>query len=92
MKPERSLDYKLRGKYGMTLAQFRDMSADQGHVCAICDEPCNTNQRLSVDHCHETGRVRGLLCRSCNTGIGGLRNNPKLLEAAISYLTRGDSK
>lgn len=59
--------------------------------CAICFEAPRLGERLAVDHCHETGVVRGLLCRRCNTGIGLLRDDPMVLNAAVAYLEARDA-
>lgn len=70
---------------------FRILDA-QGGVCAICGKPPGAaharDMRLAVDHDHETGSVRGLLCQSCNRAIGLLGDNPVLMRRAISYLLR----
>lgn len=60
------------------------MTADGLH-CAICRA---ADERLFVDHCHKTNRFRGLLCHTCNTGIGQLGDDPELLRAAANYLER----
>lgn len=75
-------------KYGMAPGDYEVLLAAQGGVCAICktDRPRGAYNRFHVDHCHKTGRVRGLLCHSCNLGIGHLRDSIPLLEAAIDYL------
>jgi len=72
----------LRRKYGIDIADYERMMDEQGGVCAICGEPCRVKPRLSVDHCHDTNKVRGLLCDDCNNGIGRLRHDPKLLALA----------
>lgn len=76
----------LKRLYGITLAEFNEMVTDQGGRCAICgvDPP-----RLVVDHDHESGVVRGLLCDSCNNGLGRFRDDPDALMAAAAYLLRG---
>jgi len=93
----------LRNKYGITIDQYEEMNKQQQYVCAICfrserrrnrkknplhvhrqDQP----QRLAVDHDHNTGKVRGLLCQSCNTALGTLDHDVKLLQAAIDYLRK----
>jgi hypothetical protein len=61
------------------------MSERQKNVCAICGLKCVTKPRLSVDHCHSTGRIRGLLCGVCNTGFGMFKNSPELLRKAALY-------
>ncbi len=72
-----------------------DAMADaQDHKCAICGEPesvlgrSGKRRKLAVDHCHSTETVRGLLCMSCNTGLGGFRDDPARLRAAITYLKK----
>jgi Recombination endonuclease VII len=79
-------------KFGLTLDSFSAMKEAQNDACAVCKRPEQINhtkgkkRELAVDHCHLTGRVRGLLCNACNTGIGKLKDSPQLLEAAIMYL------
>lgn len=85
---------KLWLTYGMTLDQFTELNEAQGGGCAICGGGPHGGHRtarkkwLSVDHCHETGRIRGLLCDNCNIGIGKFKDDPALLLAAIEYLAR----
>lgn len=71
-------------KYGLSIADFDAMVERQGGVCAICrgDDP----RGLVIDHCHDTGQVRGLLCNRCNTGIGMLRDNAAVVASAGHYL------
>jgi hypothetical protein len=73
-------------KYGITREEFDVMSEAQGGLCTICQRPPIGKTRLSVDHCHKTLRVRGLLCDQCNTGLGMFQDNPEVLAAAITYL------
>jgi hypothetical protein len=73
--------------YGITIEQYWEMVNQQNNLCAVCKNPPNINN-LAVDHCHKTGKVRGLLCQSCNSGIGKLRDNKELLLAAIQYLDK----
>lgn len=81
---------KHRGRwlkqYGLTVGQFDEMLASQGSACAICRSTEPGYRNWSVDHCHATGRVRGLLCLLCNTGLGKFRDNPDLMRRAIEYL------
>ncbi len=85
---EKSPDYMRGYLYGLEPGQFDAMLAAQGGGCAICHEPASSDGRgLHVDHDHETGRVRGLLCNSCNHGLGKFRDDPALLRAAIKYLS-----
>jgi hypothetical protein len=85
--------HSLKANFGMTPEDYDRILVAQNHVCAICHKPetkfdsrQGVVRRLSVDHDHATGRVRGLLCHHCNNGIGHLREDPKLLRAAIAYL------
>jgi len=79
----------LKRKYGMTLEDYDDLLKTQNGACAICQqsEPINS-RRLAVDHDHITGEVRGLLCSQCNRGIGYLKDDPDILEAAAQYLRK----
>lgn len=75
-------------KYGVTLADYEAMLAKQNGRCAICCAP-EAEQRngvFHVDHCHATGRVRGLLCRGCNHVLGHVKDDPETLQRAIAYL------
>ena len=72
-------------KYQLTEADYQQMTDVQRGVCKICKTP-PTKRRLSVDHDHDSGSVRGLLCHKCNFGLGFFRDDPKLLKAAIRYL------
>ena len=67
------------------------MLQDQGSKCKLCltDKPLGPRNSFVVDHCHETGKVRGLLCNHCNTGIGKLHDDPELLEKAAAYIKSG---
>jgi hypothetical protein len=76
----------LKKKYNLTVEQYESMLAAQNECCAICGQ--KTDGVLHVDHDHKTGKVRGLLCRYCNQGIGFLQDNVSVLEKAIKYLLR----
>jgi len=71
--------------YGVTSEMYQEMLLKQNFKCKICDTD-NTKYALNVDHCHKSGKVRGLLCQCCNRGIGYLKDSEKILEKAISYL------
>lgn len=73
-------------KYGITLEDYENMEQQQGGTCAICGEI--PNHTLHVDHDHETGKVRELLCSNCNTSLGGFKDNPDLLIAAANYIIK----
>jgi predicted nucleic acid-binding Zn-ribbon protein len=78
-------------EYGITLEQYEEILTIQGGKCAICgrSEPGKSESKQAffcVDHCHETGKVRGVICRRCNIGIGHLMDSVDLLSKAIFYL------
>lgn len=75
----------LKQKYGITLEDYDRMFLLQGGVCAICKKS-SYPKHLSVDHCHKTDRVRGLLCTLCNIGLGAFIDNTRTLESAKQYL------
>lgn len=79
----------LQRAFGIGVEEYNDLLKAQGNCCAICnkDESLFT-RRLAVDHCHTTGKVRGLLCIYCNTALGKFEDNETLLQAAIEYLKR----
>ena len=79
---------RIKNRYGITWQQYESLYRQQGGVCAICQGvPLSPGKRLGVDHDHSTGKVRGLLCGLCNTALGGFREDPSLLRAAIAYLS-----
>lgn len=87
----------LRRVYGISLEQYQEMLENQGRVCAICGQPETNAPRgtvasLAVDHDHDTGAIRGLLCSNCNRAIGLMRDNPELLRAAADYLEVAPSR
>jgi Recombination endonuclease VII len=78
--------YMLSSRYGLSVEEFDELFSAQKNACAICKKKIGT--RLHVDHCHKTGRVRGLLCVPCNRGLGMFRDNPVRLRNASRYLER----
>lgn len=79
----------LKKKYGITLEQYDAMLAAQGGGCAICrtTDP-GVKGVFHVDHCHDTGAVRGLLCSPCNTGLGHFKDDVERLVRAVNYVAR----
>lgn len=85
--PQKHLDRVRFRKFGITREEYVNLFKLQGGLCAICRlARTGKHGNLVVDHCHRTGRVRGLLCNYCNTGIGQLMDSPDLLEKAAQYL------
>ena len=85
---------KYKATFGITQEDYDNFVEAQGNKCAICakEETTLANngkiKRLSVDHCHITGEVRGLLCYHCNLVLGHARDNPEILESCIKYLQK----
>lgn len=85
--------YYLKRKYGITLEDYNRMLLEQEGRCAICKElPTGEQPWLHVDHSHETGQVRRLLCFTCNVGLGSFQDDPDLLSKAIVYLKSFDAE
>jgi hypothetical protein len=80
----------LRNAYGLTLAEYEALLSAQGGKCAVCNstDTGRKNSPWSIDHCHATGRVRGLLCHQCNIALGHARDNPALLRAMARYVEK----
>lgn len=74
------------GRYGLTVEQYEAIFESQESACAICHSPDPRGDHWHVDHDHNTGRVRGVLCARCNVGIGHFGEDPERLLAAIHYL------
>lgn len=79
--------------YGITAEEYYDMLAAQDNKCALCNSEEVNNSRITsgklfIDHCHDTGKVRGLLCSKCNHAIGLLNDDVNLLYKAIEYLNK----
>lgn len=89
----RLLAEQVKSRRGISKSQYDTMMIAQNGVCAICRNPEFGSQngkvkRLSVDHCHNSGKIRGLLCNGCNPGIGYFKDNPALLRAAADYIEK----
>lgn len=78
--------YVLKKNYNLTIEQYDLLIQVQNDVCAICKQV--DTRKLSVDHCHKTGRIRGLLCKKCNLALGNIGDNIKVAEAIIFYLRK----
>ncbi len=79
--------HNMKSRYGITIDDYNRMFKEQEGRCKICGaHQSEFSTRLHVDHNHETGKVRGLLCNSCNMGIGNFKDNIDLLLDVIEYL------
>lgn len=92
--PEKRFAQRLK-PYGITPEEYRDILKSQGGGCAICGatesrddskRSKNGKRRLHIDHCHQSGKVRGILCSCCNLGLGKFRDDPNMLERAAMFL------
>jgi hypothetical protein len=87
--PEYMKNYHLNRKYKITLDDYNKMLEDQKDCCASCGRHRSTWPRaLHVDHCHNTGKIRGLLCYNCNQFLGYIKDDPLTLVRILSYLKR----
>jgi len=85
--PDKVRAQKLRADYSLSPADYDALVAAQNGRCAIC----KSAKLECIDHCHTTGRVRGVLCRACNAALGQFRDNPDLFVRGAEYLERSDS-
>ena len=81
---------QLRRWYGITIEQYKQMLSSQNNRCAICGNTFKIHRGTHVDHNHQTGKVRGLLCNGCNIGIGSLKDSLIIVRAAVKYLEQYD--
>lgn len=80
--------YNLENKYGITKEEYIKLHNKQNGCCAICNKPESVlGKSLSLDHCHTTNKIRGLLCTNCNLGIGYLKDSIEYLNNSIRYLS-----
>jgi hypothetical protein len=88
--PEKHAEHGERARvkrmYGLTLEAYLEWFERAGHACAICGSTPKTSKHLHLDHCHATGRIRGVLCRGCNTALGHAKDCPKILAKLAAYL------
>lgn len=87
LHPIRRRNSILKSKYGITIDQYYEIFRKQGRKCKLCGmKTHNRKSDFVVDHCHKTGRIRGILCFRCNSKLGMYRDDPKLLRKAADYL------
>lgn len=87
---QRQRNLELIKNFNITLEEYDKLLKQQNGVCAICGGKQNSirNKNFAIDHCHTTGKIRGLLCDSCNRGIGLFKDNIELLNKSIKYLKK----
>lgn len=90
-RPKPTVEQKRKyviSSYGITVEQFYFMLQAQDNKCAICKTKEWGKPSPSIDHCHTTGVVRGLLCNNCNRALGLFRDNKEAIQNAAKYLSR----
>lgn len=93
LRATKQMNSHLRLKYGISVEQYNEMLDSQNGCCLICNKNQNTlNRRLAVDHCHKTGKVRGLLCAACNTSLGHLEEDIDRMTRLINYVELHNEK
>lgn len=80
--------YVMNKRFGISIETYTEMFNRQNGVCAICNLKEKSSKRMAIDHCHKTGKIRGLLCSWCNRAIGLLKDDVNLLKNSITYLTK----
>lgn len=82
--------FDLKRHYGITLDEFNTLLNSQDGACAICKTSNwpGKGKKPHVDHCHNTGKIRGLLCNLCNVGLGAFKDNEGFLANAVNYLKK----
>ena len=88
-------NWKLKDTFGIDISQYDLLLESQNYKCAICgakETGTRWTKHFNVDHCHKTGRVRGLLCKPCNIMLGEAKDNPSILYKAADYLMGGKIK
>jgi len=83
---------KLKKKYKIDEQCYLDMKQKQDNKCAICKKELGFGYLSAIDHCHKTGKVRGILCRGCNLGLGNFCDSIQALKSAIEYLSYCETK
>jgi hypothetical protein len=96
-RPDVMRKIDIKKKFGLEYDEYLKLLESQNNICAICKQPetkldyrTGNVLNLSIDHCHASGKIRGLLCMDCNRAIGMLNDDVSILESAISYLKKGN--
>lgn len=82
-------EYYLKKFFKMSLEDYNNMLSSQNNSCKICGaHESEFTKKLAVDHCHETGKIRGILCHNCNKSLGSFKDSIEILQRAIDYLNK----
>jgi len=76
----------LLKRFNITIEEFEEMLEVQDYSCVICNKQLNGGKETQIDHCHKTGKIRGVLCYNCNLALGHFSDNPYIFVKAIKYL------
>ena len=93
-KKRKQRAYRLKADFGLTVEDYQHMKETQGGVCAICNKGETSKSKsgnvknLAVDHCHSSGKIRGLLCENCNQALGLFKDDTSIMKEAILYLEK----
>ena len=90
--PSKKRNQALKRMYSITQEDYDKLLIEQNNCCSICgtDKPGGRHNYFNVDHCHDTGKVRGLLCKSCNIALGEFKDNVDTLQKAVLYLQKNN--
>lgn len=83
---ERRKFNRMKRLYGVTFDKYEDLINKQKGICAICGDDLKFKHNASIDHCHKTNNIRGILCTNCNSGLGHFKDDRRILGKAIKYL------
>lgn len=91
--PEKFKDRSLKSHFGIGITEYKQLLEIQNNTCAICNNPETVKRKgklknLAVDHCHKTGKIRGLLCARCNKAIGLLKDDINIINNCVNYLQK----
>ena len=86
--PEKYLAYRVQ-KYGLTVEQYNKLLTEQNNCCKTCDSELDMGKHTHIDHCHNTGEVRSILCAPCNQALGLLKEDASTMQRMIDYVSRG---
>ena len=80
--------YNIEKNYGISFDEYLELIESQNNKCQICKYDLTPGKNTHLDHCHTTGKIRGVLCSKCNTGIGQFNDSIALLKSAQNYLEK----
>lgn len=85
-------EYVIKKKFGISQKEYNKLLKEQNNVCVLCGRSEELDRNFAIDHCHNSGKIRGLLCFKCNTGLGSFGDSIELLLKAVEYLKKHQVK